>query len=113
MVEYTPQNRPEDYGRSDPRIRETTIVESRSSSGLGIVIVAVILLVAAGFVFWSYDNDGAAPVAAPDAGVSEQVAPAPDPALSVPAAPEAAAPEAGAEQSPTPVAPGATPAIDG
>lgn len=106
MVEYTPNTRPADQGRPNPQVHETTIVKPSRSNGTVIGVVAVVLLAIAGFLIWSAGNDN---TATPAAGVNEQVAPAADPALSVPAAPDA---PALAPETTTPVAPGAEPAMD-
>lgn len=105
----TPYTQPIDQGRPQDRVRETTVVKTGNSNAVIAAVVLFVLLGIAAFIFWAGDdNMTATPAAAPEAAISEQVAPntAVEPAQPVPApdapaiAPEA--PAAPAETAPAP-----------
>ncbi len=102
MVDYTTHTRPTDPALEREYVRETTVVETRRSTGPLAAVVLLVLLGIAGFVFWTADENQAVNSPVPAAQVNEQVAPAADadPARPVPApdapliAPDAAGPAA-------------------
>jgi len=103
MVDQIQHTRPVEQGLPHEHVRETTVVNSRSGTGVMAAFVLFVLLAVAGYIFWTTDENVTANTAAPGAEINEQVAPAPasDPARPVPT-PEIPAELAPAETTPAP-----------